>query len=128
MEMMHNAVSWFEVPVADFDRAKKFYSAIFDYDMPEMTFGPVRMGFLLHDRDKGGIGGAIVHNAEFYIPDPNGVKVYLNGGNDLAVVLGRVQVAGGEVIIPKRMIGEGMGHMAMFKDTEGNVLALHSPN
>lgn len=126
MEMMHNAVSWFEIPVTDFARAKKFYSTIFDYEMPEMTFGPVRMGFLLHEREKGGIGGAIVHNTRFYIPNENGVKVYLNGGRDLGVVLDRVPGAGGEVIIPKRMISPEMGFMAMFKDCEGNVLALHS--
>lgn len=123
---MHHAVSWFEIPTADFDRAKKFYSAIFDYDMPEMTFGPVRMGFLLHERDKGGIGGAIVYNAEFYRPHVDGVKIYLNAGKDLSVVLDRVKKAGGEVMIPKRMISPDMGYMAMFKDSEGNVLALHS--
>ena len=126
MEMMHNAISWFEIPTADFDRAKKFYSAIFDYDMPEMTFGPVRMGFLLHDREQGGIGGAIVYNAQFYTPHEQGVKVYLNGGKDLAVVLDRVVKVGGEVVIPKRMISPDMGFMAMFKDSEGNTIALHS--
>lgn len=126
MEMMHNAISWFEIPTADFDRAKKFYSAIFDYDMPEMTFGPVRMGFLLHDREQGGIGGAIVYNAQFYTPHEQGVKVYLNGGKDLAVVLDRVVKFGGEVVIPKRMISPDMGFMAMFKDSEGNTIALHS--
>lgn len=123
---MHHAISWFEIPTADFDRAKRFYSAIFDYDMPEMTFGPVRMGFLLHDREKGGIGGAIVHNAQFYTPNGDGVKVYLNGGKDLAVVLDRVVKFGGEVVIPKRMISPDMGFMAMFKDSEGNTIALHS--
>lgn len=127
MEMMHHALSWFEVPVADFERAKRFYSAIFDYAMPEMTFGPVRMGFFLHERDKGGIGGAIVHNSTFYRPHADGPKVYLNGGRDLGVVLARVEGAGGQVVIAKRAIGPGMGYMALFKDTEGNELALHSP-
>lgn len=126
MEMMHNAVSWFEIPTTDFERAKRFYSTIFDFEMPEMTFGPVRMGFLLHDREKGGIGGAIVHNSEFYRPHADGVKVYLNGGRDLSKVLDRVPGAGGEVVIPKRMISPEMGFMAMFKDSEGNTLALHS--
>ncbi|MCC6936942.1 MAG: VOC family protein [Flavobacteriales bacterium] len=124
--MMHHAVSWFEIPTTDFDRARKFYSTIFDYVMPEMTFGPVRMGFLLHDRDAGGIGGAIVYNAEHYTPHADGVKLYLNGGRDLGVVLDRVPGAGGEVMIPKRMISPDMGYMAMFTDSEGNVLALHS--
>ncbi len=127
MEMMHHAVSWFEIPVSDFDRAKKFYSTIFDYEMPDMLFGAVRMGILLHDRDTGGVGGAIVHNADHYTPSVDGTKVYLSGGKDLNVVLDRVVKAGGEVMITKRLIAPGMGHMAMFKDSEGNAVALHSP-
>ncbi|MCB0794539.1 MAG: VOC family protein [Flavobacteriales bacterium] len=125
-EHLH-ALAWFEIPANDFERARKFYSTIFAFDMPEMTFGPVRMGFFLHDREAGGIGGAIVHNPEFYVPSGDGAKVYLNGGHDLSVVLDRVEGAGGEVLIPKRAIGEGMGHMGMFRDSEGNVVALHSP-
>ena len=34
MEMTRNAVSWFEIPTADFGRAKAFYSTIFDFEMP----------------------------------------------------------------------------------------------
>lgn len=124
---MHHALAWFEVPVSDLDRARLFYSTIFDYDMPEMTFGTLRMGFFLYERDKGGIGGAIVHHPEHYRPNADGVRVYLSGGRDLTVVLDRVEEAGGKVLQGKKAIGEGMGHMALFRDTEGNVLALHSP-
>ena len=57
MEMTKNAISWFEIPVQDFERAKTFYSAIFDYEMPEMPMEGFRMGILPHDRDGGGVGG-----------------------------------------------------------------------
>ena len=40
-----NALNWFEIPVADFARAKKFYETIFDYQMPENTMGKAKMGF-----------------------------------------------------------------------------------
>jgi len=46
MEMLQNAINWFEIPVTDFERAKKFYGAIYDFDMPEFPMGPVRMGIL----------------------------------------------------------------------------------
>jgi len=58
--MTKNAINWIEIPVSDFERAKKFYSAIFDFEMPEMQMGPQLMGFLLYDQPGGGIGGAIV--------------------------------------------------------------------
>ena len=127
MEMLHNAVSWVEIPVADFDRAKKFYSTIYDYEMPEMDMGPVKMGILLHHRDNGGIGGAIVCG-EMYTPSKQGSRVYLNGGNDLNTVLNRVEAAGGKVVMGKSYLGEGMGYIALIEDCEGNYVSLHSVN
>lgn len=126
MEMLHNAINWFEIPVTDFDRAKAFYSAIYDFEMPEMPMGPIRMGFMLHDRDNGGIGGAIVHG-ETYQPSSQGSRLYLNGGENLETVLNRVDAAGGKVIMPKTAIGDGsLGYMGIFEDTEGNHISLHS--
>ena len=73
-----NAVNWFEIPVVDFDRAKKFYETIFGYQMPENQMGPARMGFLLFDFQGGKVGGAIVYNPGFYTPQKDGSLVYLN--------------------------------------------------
>jgi uncharacterized protein len=126
MEMLHNAIAWFEIPVLDFERAQGFYSKIYDYEMPEMQMGPARMGFLLSDSAKGGIGGAIVHASEGYVPSKLGHKIYLNGGKNLNVVLDRVAGAGGQLGIPKTLIAPEMGYYASFWDTEGNEVHLHS--
>lgn len=123
--MFKNAISWFEIPVSDFSRAQKFYSAIFDYEMPVMEMGPVKMGFLLHDQNGGGIGGAICAG-EGYVPSATGPKVYLFGGKDLNTVLQRVEKAGGKVVVPKMLISTELGHFAGFSDTEGNMVYLHS--
>src|SRR5688572_21017123 len=127
MEMVKNAIAWVEIPVSDFDRAKKFYSAIYDFEMPDTQMGPQRMGFLLYDQENQGIGGAIV-KGEGYTPGKNGPKVYLNGGNDLNTVLNRVEKAGGKVIMPKTNITPELGNFAIFEDTEGNFISLHSQN
>lgn len=126
MEFAKNSISWFEIPVLDFERAKTFYQTIFDYEMPEMQMDTIRMGILLHDRDGGGIGGAICHGEGYKPSGHNGPKVYLNGGADLNAVLGRVEAAGGKQLLPKTPIGENMGHFAFFNDTEGNVVGLYS--
>ena len=123
--MFKDAITWAEIPVSDFDRAKKFYSLIYDYEMPEAMMGPNRMGFLLYDQQGGGIGAAIVHG-DGYIPTREGTKIYLNGGHDLNTVLNRVESAGGKVIIPKMLISPDLGSFAMFEDTEGNHISLHS--
>ncbi|MCC7506779.1 MAG: VOC family protein [Saprospiraceae bacterium] len=125
MEMVKNAINWFEIPVTDFERAKRFYSQIFDFDMPVMEMGHIRMGILLSDQNEG-VGGAICYGESYQPAGANGPKVYLNGGSDLNIVLSRVEAAGGQVIMPKGLISEEIGYMGFFNDTEGNVVALHS--
>lgn len=127
MEMLTNAVNWVEIPATDFARAKAFYSQIFDFEMPEMEMGPNQMGILLHDQQQNGIGGAIVMG-EGYQPSQTGPLVYLNGGNDLNIVLERVEQAGGKVLLQKISLGPELGCIAMFIDSEGNRLGLHSKN
>ena len=124
--MNQHAINWFEIPVTDFDRAKKFYETIFDYQMPENQMGPARMGFFIYDFQNGGRGGAIVHNPEFYSPSANGTLVYLNCEPDLQIVLDKVEAAGGEIIKLKTEVGPNLGYWALVKDTEGNRIALHS--
>ncbi|MEO6168826.1 MAG: VOC family protein [Chitinophagales bacterium] len=123
---MKNALNWFEIPAMDFDRAKKFYEHIFDYQMPvivnEESF---KMGLLPSDAN--GVGGAVVWHPAFYIPtSTNGLLVYLNANPDAAAVLERVEPAGGKIVIAKRQISLQFGYMAVFTDSEGNRLALHS--
>ncbi|HET6558947.1 MAG TPA: VOC family protein [Prolixibacteraceae bacterium] len=126
MEKMTNSINWFEIPVLNFDRAKEFYSRIYNYEMQESTENAFRMGFLPMERDAGGVGGAIVQGNGF-IPSALGVKIYLNGGEDLQHVLDRVIAAGGEVIQHKTKINDEYGYYAIFEDPEGNHISLHSP-
>ncbi len=123
-----NALNWFEIPVSDFDRAKKFYEAIFDFQMPENQMGSAKMGFLLHDFQNGKVGGAIVHNPGFYTPQENGTLVYLNCQPDLQAVLDKVEAAGGKILQDKKEISpqQRLGFWALILDTEGNRVALHS--
>lgn len=124
MEMTTNSLSWFEIPVANFARAKAFYSKIFDFEMPEMPMGPVTMGIFLHEREKG-VGGAIVSGGDA-VPTSSGTLVYLAAGRDLSTVLSRVAAAGGTTVVPKTPIAPEMGYYATFRDTEGNTVGLHS--
>lgn len=126
MEFSKDAIAWVEIPVNDFARAKTFYGAIFDYEVPEMQMGPLQMGFLLYDREQQGIGGALCYGDGYTPAGSKGPRVYLNAGKDLNTVLGRVERAGGKVTMPKVEIAPGMGNMAFFEDTEGNNVGLFS--
>jgi hypothetical protein len=118
-----HAINWFEIPVTDFARAKAFYETVLGRPIETMTMGPSTMGFLSMGPDS--VGGAIVLE-EGATPSRSGTLVYLNGGDDLAPPLARVEGAGGSVTVPKTVIGSGFGFFAHFIDTEGNRVGLHS--
>ena len=122
MANLKSAINWFEIPVADIERAKKFYEAVLGSEISLMNYGESRMGFLPHDQ--GATGGAIIQGPG-YTPSDQGTLVYLNGGDDLNPALARVGPAGGEVLAEKFSIGEN-GFIAYFRDPEGNKVGLHS--
>jgi uncharacterized protein len=119
---MKNAINWFEIPVADFERALTFYSKVLNTKIEEMPFPEGRYGIIAYDDQ--GVGGGLVYG-HGYEPSDKGAIVYLNGGEDLNDPLSRVEEAGGKVVLSKTPIGSN-GFMAFFMDTEGNKVALHS--
>ena len=114
-------ITFFEIPVQDFDRAKTFYEAVTAGSLDTMDFDGVMMGFFPRGEY---LGGAIVQG-EGYVPSGSGTLVYLNAAGDLDGMLARVVSAGGKVVMPATSIGE-FGTIARFHDTEGNLVAMHT--
>jgi predicted enzyme related to lactoylglutathione lyase len=81
------------------------------------------MGMFPFDQQNG-IGGCIT-KMDGVSAGQGGTLVYLNVEGDLDEVLKRIPAAGGSVIKPRTSIGEH-GFIAIFKDTEGNGVGLHS--
>ena len=121
-----NAISWFEIPTTDINRAQKFYEAIFDINMIPMDTPNISMRMFPIENPMN-IGGALVHNKEFYkSSSSDGPLIYLNGNPDVQNVLDKIEAAGGKIVVPKTQISPEYGHMAVFIDSEGNRMALHS--
>ena len=123
---MKNAINWFEIPVTNYERAKKFYSdvlgvEIIDHHMDDKN---VKYGIFPYEMESHRVGGALMQ-MEGMNPSTEGSTVYLNGGDDLNTPLSKVEAAGGKVIMPKMDIQEN-GFIAQFTDTEGNRVAFHS--
>ncbi|UKJ08910.1 VOC family protein [Solitalea lacus] len=121
--MSKHAINWFEIPVEDFERAKKFYSHILNFEMVEMLMGSDRMGFF--PSEAGSVSGAIVSGKNHH-PGDTGVYIYLNCGDNMMEVLNKVQEVGGSILVPKTIISPEYGYFAFIKDTEGNKIGLHS--
>src|SRR5437868_236686 len=100
-----SVISWFEIPSANLERATKFYETLFDVKLMQMDTPQLKMRAFPVEDMMNNIGGAIVHNAEFYIPSETaGVLVYLNGNPDVQLILDKVDAAGGKILIPKTQI------------------------
>ncbi len=124
---MKNAISWFEIPANDINRAQKFYESIFTITMTPIDMENIKMRMFPLDNPMEGVGGAIVQTDGFHVPSAtDGPLIYLNGNPDVQIVLDRVEAAGGKIMVPKTEISPEYGFMAVFMDTEGNRIALHS--
>lgn len=118
-----NALNWFEIPVTDAKRAKKFYETIFEIEMFPMEM--MGMEMIMFPSQPPASGGALVKSAD-HTPSTTGCIVYLNANPDLQLVLDRIENAGGKITMPKTNIDPDTGNMAFFMDTEGNLVGLHS--
>jgi predicted enzyme related to lactoylglutathione lyase len=125
MDKTVNTLNWFEIPVTDFERAKKFYETIFSMEMYEMQMGPDRMGMFPSEPGNGKLSGAIVQG-EGYVPGTAGPLVFFNGNPDLQDALSKVVKAGGKILKEKTQITPEIGYWAIFIDSEGNRVAMHS--
>ena len=122
-ETMKNFISIIEIPVSDFHRAVRFYQAVAGISIEEMEMGGVTMGVLPNEE---GTVNVVLAKGDDYKPTADGAVLYLQAGVDLQPMLDRVKQHGGKILVPKTEISPEMGFFALFIDTEGNKLGLHS--
>jgi uncharacterized protein len=120
---MRNLISIVEIPVTDLSRAIKFYQSVLGVTIEEMEMDGNQMGVLPNEE---GTVNVVLVKGNDYKPVAGGSVLYLNPANDLQPVLDKVAQNGGQVILPKTIISPEMGFYALFIDSEGNKLGLHS--
>lgn len=123
-----NILTWFEIPVANIDRAKSFYETILDIKMIKRTDGADESVFFPYDPNviqatSGRVTG-VLSKSEKNTPSANGTLVYINASPSLQTVLDKVEQAGGKIISPKIQIPPGF--IAIIVDSEGNRIGLHA--
>jgi len=124
---MKDAISWFEIPASNLDRAQKFYETIFDVKLDPIDLPNIKMRMFPLDDAMNGVGGAVVDSGGFHKPSvTDGPLIYLNGNPDVQKVLDKVEAAGEKIMVPKTEISPEYGYMAVFIDSEGNRMGLHS--
>jgi uncharacterized protein len=124
---MQNAINWFEIPAADFDRAVTFYSNVLGTEIQKAEFMGEPQAFFPNAQTATSVGGAIVRSDRL-TPSMTGTLVYLNLGTieNLEQALGRVESSGGKLLMPKTDIGDP-GFIGIIQDSEGNGIGFHAP-
>lgn len=120
-----SAITWFEIPSKDLDRATRFYEDVLGVKLKPDAMGPT-MKFSIFPADKGQPTGCVMH-ADGYRPSGEGTTVYLSLRDDLSKPLAKVEKAGGKVLQGKTALPENMGFYAQFLDSEGNRVGFFSP-
>ena len=125
---MRNAINWFEIYTSDFDRAKKFYTTVFDCPLTDVPMSNERHSQMKYatfpaDERTGGVSGALVKMDEAG-PGAGGTLVYF-ASEEINAELSRVEAAGGRILRPKTHVGP-FGFIALVEDTEGNLVGIHS--
>jgi len=120
-------VGWFEIPVTNMERAKKFYETVFNITISVHELDGLIMGWFPSAPGKSGAMGSLVRH-KMYIPSSTMGPLLYFSCRDLSNELNRVEDAGGIILQAKKTISEDHGVMALVEDTEGNRIALHSRN
>jgi uncharacterized protein len=121
---MNNAINWFEIPVADLDRAQAFYETVLARKLRRENLGGSVLAVFPYDEPA--TGGCLQAGANVSAPGGSGIRVYLDCTPGIDAVLARIKAAGGHVVAPKSELPAGMGFIAYVRDTEGNEVGLHA--
>ena len=116
---MTDRVVWFDLPVAELERAGRFYSAVLGIKVTQESAGNFKFALLEHGPE--GNGGCLVPGKRA----AEGVLIYMNVDGRIRDAVSEAEKLGGRVL--ERITGIGPhGFRAVILDSEGNRIALHS--
>lgn len=116
----HNRLVWFDLPVANLDRAEKFYAAVMGVKVERQYYGDFVFSMFEHGEGNGGC--LIVKSEEI---SAVGTLIYFNVDGRIRDAVSQVATLGGKVLQETHAIGPH-GFRAVILDSEGNRIALHS--
>jgi predicted enzyme related to lactoylglutathione lyase len=126
---MANRVVHFEIHADDVERAAKFYTSVFGWEIKKwegMEYWMV-MTAPMDSKEPGINGGMLPRNKDCAALVPNGALnafVATVQVEDIDATIIAIEQAGGKLAMPKFDIG-GMALQAYYTDTEGNMFGIH---
>jgi predicted enzyme related to lactoylglutathione lyase len=121
---MPTAINWFEIPVANLDRAQVFYEKLLGRTLRREDFGGEAMAVFPYEEPA--TGGCLMAGPHKAAASGSGIRIYLDCMPSIDDALSRAVEAGGQILTPKSELPAGMGFIAHLRDTEGNEIGLHA--
>lgn len=122
---MADVIVWADIPVTDMKRAAAFYAHVTGEQVMFMPGTDDTVGVI----GTPGLDEWRV-SVDLYVggkPSHDGATVYFGSGGDIDGMAARVTEAGGRILEPKRFMGEMVGWIVFFEDTEGNRVGIQQP-
>jgi uncharacterized protein len=119
---MNNTIYWADIPVAELDRAMKFYSAVLGAPVKKESKPGMEFGLLPHAETN--VSGCLCKTSDNR-PSDHGPLIYLSVEGRLDPAIKAAEQNGGKIVVAKTPIGP-YGFRAVIMDSEGNHIALHS--
>lgn len=122
--MADNVIVWASIPVTDLPRAMKFYEHVTNrkvFGFPGMEDQVAAIS---------GPEGERVVSADLSTqgkPGMDGPTPYLGAGGDIQGMAARVVEAGGTILQEPQFMGDMVGWVAFFVDSEGNRIGIQQP-
>jgi len=134
MTQAKNPIVHFEIPADDVERVSGFYTEVFGwniekFEMPKDSSTEGEPYYMVRTAETdengmvktpGAINGGMMKRKDPRQPFMNYISV-----DDIDEMLPEITKKGGTIQMPKTEIGPGMGWIAAFQDTEGNLMGLH---
>ncbi|WP_022919341.1 VOC family protein [Ruania albidiflava] len=114
--MAHGDITHIDIPVGDLDRAGRFYSDLFGWQISEV---PGYEGYPMWQAPNKISGGGLAPRGEGFTQPRSYVEV-----DSIDDVLAKVNALGAEVVAEKSPISE-TSWWAAFRDHDGNVIGLY---
>jgi uncharacterized protein len=120
---MSNTIVWADIPVTDMGRARAFYAAVLQAEIPLMEGADGSVALL--PMEPGDASADLVLGERK--PTSDGATVYLSAKGDPQGMVARAVAAGGKVLSPLADMGEMIGSIGYIEDSEGNRIGVHEP-
>lgn len=117
---MDNTLSHFAIFIDDIDRAKAFYSKVFQWGFD--SYGPTDFAQIKSSTDENGQLIGALQDRKYQMTEEKviGFECSISVEN-VDAIAALVNSSGGELLMPKTEIPH-VGSLIKFKDTEGNIV------